>query len=48
MNEEAVNLLILGGISGMCISNTIQIAVLKYRFNHHLRACGKDELIDEG
>jgi len=48
MDGEAIILLILGGIVGTCVSNTIQIAVLKYRFNHHLRACGKDDLIDEG
>ena len=47
MESGDIILLALGLLLGLALENAIQVAVLKYRFNLHLKLCGKSELLEE-
>lgn len=47
MQGGELMLLALGVVLGLAVENTIQIAVLKYRFNTHLKMCGKTDLLED-
>jgi hypothetical protein len=47
MDIAEIVILMLGVILGLALENTIQIAVLRYRFNLHLKLCGKSQLLEE-